>query len=165
MCGIVGVFSNKTSFDKAKVREMLNSIAHRGPDDSGIVAIDTNTNQVGEDRSNLLFGHRRLSILDLSSLGHQPMATKDKKIWITYNGEIFNFIEIRENLRKKGYGFTSNTDTEVILYAYKEYGHDCIKMFRGFFAFVFMISINKNCFWHVTGLGQNHLNIFSMGRR
>jgi asparagine synthase (glutamine-hydrolysing) len=164
MCGIVGVFSNKTSFDKAKVREMLNSIAHRGPDDSGIVAIDTNTNQVGEDRSNLLFGHRRLSILDLSSLGHQPMATKDKKIWITYNGEIFNFIEIRENLRKKGYGFTSNTDTEVILYAYKEYGHDCIKMFRGFFAFCIYDFNKQELFLARDRLGSKPLKYFFDGQ-
>jgi asparagine synthase (glutamine-hydrolysing) len=135
MCGIVGIFSDKKLFSKLQVKTMLDTIAHRGPDDAGIVAIDTDTNQVKEDQSNLLFGHRRLSILDLSSLGHQPMQTKDQKIWITYNGEIFNFIEIRQKLRNKGYSFISNTDTEVILYAYKEYGKNCLKLFRGFFAF------------------------------
>ena len=103
MCGIVGIFSDKQLFSKLQVKTMLDTIAHRGPDDAGIVAIDTDTNQVKEDQSNLLFGHRRLSILDLSSLGHQPMQTKDQKIWITYNGEIFNFIEIRQKLRNKGF--------------------------------------------------------------
>jgi len=164
MCGIAGVFSNKTPFNKAKVRKMLDSISHRGPDDSGIVAIDTNTNQVREDRSNLLFGHRRLSILDLSSLGHQPMATKDKKIWITYNGEIFNFIEIRDGLRKKGYSFSSNTDTEVILYAYKEYGHDCIKMFRGFFAFCIYDFDKQELFLARDRLGSKPLKYFFDGQ-
>ena len=98
MCGIVGAFSDKLPLSKFKVKEMLDSITHRGPDDKGIVAIDTVTNQLQKDRSNLMFGHRRLSILDLSSLGHQPMSTKDQKIWITYNGEIFNFIEIKKEL-------------------------------------------------------------------
>jgi asparagine synthase (glutamine-hydrolysing) len=163
MCGIVGVFSDKQLFNKFQVGKMLDSIAHRGPDDEGIVAIDTNTNQVQKDQSNLLFGHRRLSILDLSSLGHQPMSTRDQKIWITYNGEIFNFIEIREKLRKKGYSFSSNTDTEVILYAYQEYGKNCLKLFRGFFAFCIYDYHKQELFLARDRLGSKPLKYFFDG--
>jgi len=163
MCGIVGVFSDKQLFNKLQVGKMLDSIAHRGPDDEGIVAIDTNTNQVQKDQSNLLFGHRRLSILDLSSLGHQPMPTKDQKIWITYNGEIFNFIEIREKLRRKGYSFVSNTDTEVVLYAYQEYGKNCLKLFRGFFAFCIYDYSKQELFLARDRLGSKPLKYFFDG--
>tara|TARA_B100000953_G_scaffold85076_2_gene69431 strand:- start:27 stop:1922 length:1896 start_codon:yes stop_codon:yes gene_type:complete len=135
MCGIVGVLSNSLPFNKLKVRDMLNSISHRGRDDEGLVAINTKNNQLEGASSDLYLGHRRLSIIDLSSLGHQPMSTSDKKLWITYNGEIFNFVELRNKLINKGYKFISNTDTEVVLNAYREYGRDCLKMFRGFFAF------------------------------
>jgi asparagine synthase (glutamine-hydrolysing) len=163
MCGIAGVFSDKQFFSKSKIKDMLDTIAHRGPDDSGIVAIDTSTNQIQENQSNLLFGHRRLSILDLSSLGHQPMASTDKKIWITYNGEIFNFIEIREKLRKKGYRFISNTDTEVVLNAYKEYGRDCLKLFRGFFAFCIYDFNKQELFLARDRLGSKPLKYFFNG--
>jgi len=163
MCGIVGVFSDKRQFSKLKIGEMLDSIAHRGPDDEGVVAIDTATNQLQKDQSNLIFGHRRLSILDLSSLGHQPMPTKDRKIWITYNGEIFNFIEIREKLRKKGYSFSSNTDTEVVLYAYQEYGKNCLKLFRGFFAFCIYDYRKQELFLARDRLGSKPLKYFFDG--
>lgn len=163
MCGIVGIFSDKQLFSKLQVKTMLDTISHRGPDDAGIVAIDTGTSQVKEDRSNLLFGHRRLSILDLSSLGHQPMSTKNQKIWITYNGEIFNFIEIREKLIKKGYSFSSNTDTEVILYAYQEYGNNCLKLFRGFFAFCIYDYHKQKLFLARDRLGSKPLKYFFDG--
>ena len=136
MCGIAGILSNSNSVNESKVRSMLKKISHRGPDDEGVVSINTKNNNFDESSAtDLYLGHRRLSILDLSSLGHQPMSTSDKKLWITYNGEIFNFRELRDGLLKKGYKFISNSDTEVVLNAYREYGRNCLKMFRGFFAF------------------------------
>ncbi|HEY7531911.1 MAG TPA: asparagine synthase (glutamine-hydrolyzing), partial [Nitrospiraceae bacterium] len=80
-------------------------------------------------------GHRRLSILDLSTAGHQPMANREKTLWITYNGEIYNHLELKKDLIRKGYEFVSTTDTEVILYLYQEYGADCIDRLNGMFAF------------------------------
>tara|TARA_B100000787_G_scaffold57703_1_gene42012 strand:+ start:5761 stop:7764 length:2004 start_codon:yes stop_codon:yes gene_type:complete len=89
----------------------------------------------------LYMGHRRLSILDVSYAGHQPMSDLSKNIWISYNGEIYNFKELRSELKNLGHKFTSNTDTEVIIYAYIEWGIDCIKKFNGMFAF----SLYDNC--------------------
>jgi asparagine synthase (glutamine-hydrolysing) len=83
----------------------------------------------------LYMGHRRLSILDVSYAGHQPMSDLSKNIWISYNGEIYNFKELRSKLKKLGHKFKSNTDTEVIIYSYIEWGIDCIKKFNGMFAF------------------------------
>jgi len=83
----------------------------------------------------LYMGHRRLSILDVSYAGHQPMSDLSENIWISYNGEIYNFKDLRSELKKLGHTFKSNTDTEVIIYAYIEWGIDCIKKFNGMFAF------------------------------
>ena len=160
MCGIVGVLSKSPSINKARVKSMLNKISHRGPDDEGVVAISTIDNHVKDSSTDLYLGHRRLSILDLSSLGHQPMSSTDKKIWITYNGEIFNYLEIRNILIKKGYTFKSNTDTEVVLYAYYEFGSDCLKMFRGFFAFCIYDFKNQELFLARDRLGSKPLKYF-----
>jgi asparagine synthase (glutamine-hydrolysing) len=125
VCGIVG-FCGKDKFtDEATLLSMRDTLAHRGPDDSGLY-IDTEHN-VG-------LGHTRLSIIDLSSLGHQPMSNDSGTIWITYNGEVYNFKEIREELEKKGYTFRSNTDTEVLVKAYEEWGIECVHKFIGMFA-------------------------------
>jgi asparagine synthase (glutamine-hydrolysing) len=91
----------------------------------------------------LFMGHRRLAILDLSSAGHQPMSDLSKNIWLVYNGEIYNFREIRRELEKLGHKFISNTDTEVIIYAYVEWGIDCIKRFNGMFAFALYDNFQK----------------------
>lgn len=124
MCGICGLYSDKPVLHE-KIRAMTNLLKHRGPDDEGILI-----------EKNVGLGHRRLSIIDLSSHGHQPMSTNDKKFWITYNGEIYNYIELREELKQKGYVFESDSDTEVILYSYKEWGYSCVKKFNGMWAFV-----------------------------
>lgn len=126
MCGIVGIWSAKGRVDTEILKLMTDSLAHRGPDDSGIY-IDQQ-NRIG-------LGHRRLSILDLSPLGHQPMSNDDGSIWITYNGEVYNFNEIRNELIKKGYSFKSNTDTEVVIKSYEEWGIECVHKFIGMFAF------------------------------
>ena len=124
MCGING----KIKLDMGQVSEneitlMNDALRHRGPDDSGIWI-----------EKNIGFGHRRLSIIDLSDAGHQPMEFDD--LVIVYNGEIYNFLELRKELESKGYRFKSKTDTEVILASYKEWGTGCLDKFRGMFAFV-----------------------------
>ena len=91
----------------------------------------------------LYMGHRRLSILDVSYDGHQPMSDLSKNIWIAYNGEIYNFKELRAELEQLGHRFKSKTDTEVIIYAYIEWGIDCIKKFNGMFAFSLYDNFNK----------------------
>jgi len=120
MCGIAG-FSWS---DQELVTRMTQKLAHRGPDQHGIYTDDF-----------VSLGHRRLSILDLSEHGRQPMSNPENSIWITYNGEIYNFKELRGILERKGYHFRSGTDTEVILYSYQEYGSACVQMLNGMFAF------------------------------
>lgn len=126
MCGIAGKikFKQGHSVAKEEITAMTNAIHHRGPDDTGIF-ID----------KNLGLGHCRLSIIDLSSAGHQPMCAADEKTWITFNGEIYNFLELRNELEADGVQFHSNTDTEIIIYLYRKYGLECIKKLRGMFAF------------------------------
>ena len=124
MCGIGGIINkNNKSVEELLIHQMTEIIAHRGPDSSGSYLY-----------KNIAFGHRRLSILDLSSSGHQPMKYLDDLV-ITYNGEIYNFIEIREELIQKGYIFDSNSDTEVILKAYHCWGKTCVNYFNGMWSF------------------------------
>lgn len=156
MCGIVGIFSAQNHYTRQDAQNMLNKIEHRGPDDQGINEYNTNFGK-------LIFGHKRLSILDLSSLGHQPMSNKDKTLWITYNGEIFNFKEIRRRLEQRGYSFISHTDTEVILYAYQEYGVKCLDMFRGFFAFCIYDIKKQELFLARDRLGSKPLKYYFDG--
>jgi len=125
MCGIVGFCSCNEKVDKAILTSMRDALTHRGPDDAGIYI---------DEENNVGLGHRRLSILDLSSLGHQPMSNENGSIWITYNGEVYNFKEIREELSKRGYSFKSKSDTEVVIKSYEEWGIDCVHKFIGMFA-------------------------------
>jgi asparagine synthase (glutamine-hydrolysing) len=126
MCGITGLvfFDKNRNVDPNVLRSMTQSIVHRGPDDEGF-HIDRN---VG-------LGFRRLSIIDLNT-GHQPLSNADDSIHIVFNGEIYNYLEHRELLQKKGYQFKTATDTEVILHLYEEYGADCLQYLRGMFGFV-----------------------------
>lgn len=126
MCGIAGLYAPERRLKVESVQSMMETLVHRGPDDSGVQLL------AGES---LIFGHRRLSILDLSPRGHQPMATPDRKIWIVYNGEIYNFREIRGDLQRAGWVFGSDSDTEVILAAYGQWGLGAIERLRGMFAF------------------------------
>lgn len=128
MCGIAGIVENGPR-RSGLVTAMLDSIAHRGPDSSGVFECP----KVG-DRS-LTLGHRRLSILDLSDAGAQPMTDGSRQFVITYNGEIYNYLEIRAELVQLGAAFRSHSDTEVILEAYKRWGVDCLSHFNGMFAF------------------------------
>lgn len=140
MCGIFGFYDfeygnrnlDKTIFDKA-----LDSMSHRGPDGRG-----THT-ELG-----INLGHRRLSIIDLTEQALQPMCSIDKATWITYNGEIYNYLELRKTLISKRYTFKSNSDTEVLLNAYLEWGQDCVNHIRGMFSFAIWDS-NKSELWLV----------------
>lgn len=142
MCGIVGFLDLTQKNIDHNIDSMIDAINHRGPDDFGSVIFNTYHKTI-DKQGNLSLGHKRLSILDLSQQGHQPMISNDKNLIITYNGEIFNFKEIRKKLQNIGYKFNSQTDTEVILYAYQEYGKKCLDLFRGFFAFC-IYDIQKN---------------------
>lgn len=128
MCGFAGFIDFSGQSTGAEVLEkMTASIAHRGPDDSGIFLYPQNGYEVG-------MGFRRLSILDLSASGHQPMLLEDGSMVITFNGEVYNFAEIREELQSLGYTFHSGSDTEVILKSFKQWGLDCVSRFIGMFA-------------------------------
>lgn len=121
MCGITGFYGLD---DNQLLKRMSEAIRHRGPDDHGYFV----------DR-NVSLAHRRLSIIDLSKNGRNPMHNEDSSIEIVFNGEIYNFQSIKEELLKKRHKFYSNTDTEVIIHAYEEYGFECLKLFNGMFAF------------------------------
>jgi len=125
MCGICGVvrFDPPEAVQERTLRDMRDAMTHRGPDDEGLFI-----------EGNVGFGHRRLSIIDLSG-GHQPMSNADGTLWVTYNGEIYNFPELRALLESRGYAFRTKSDTEVILHAYAEFGERCVDRFRGMFAF------------------------------
>ena len=129
MCGIFGVVSREVSPEL--LAEALSSLAHRGPDDSGSVVIEAGHAQAGQ----VGFAHARLSIIDLSPLGHQPMQDPVNGNWIVFNGEIYNFRELRQELEASGNSFRSNSDTEVILAAYRVWGEACLPRLRGMFAF------------------------------
>src|SRR6266700_4408339 len=126
MCGLAVMLGlNGREANAAVLRRMAQSIAHRGPDDSGLYL----DHQVG-------FGFRRLAILDLSPTGHQPMCSEDGELVIVFNGEIYNYIELREELRAAGHCFRSTSDTEVLLAAYREWGPECLGRLNGMWAFV-----------------------------
>ena len=128
MCGINGFCDFNNRLKKDDIEKANLSLQHRGPDDGETVVFQTPDAHIG-------LGHRRLSILDLSNLGHQPMYSDDKQVVIILNGEIYNFKEIRSRLQEKGHRFISNSDTEVIIKAYQEYGMECVHHFIGMFAF------------------------------
>lgn len=137
MCGICGkiYFDRSRAVDGHLLESMAEVLKHRGPDDSGVYV----AGHVG-------LGHQRLSIIDLSAAGHQPMANEDSSIWIVYNGEIYNFEELRCELETKGHVFKSHTDTEVIIHLYEEQGTDCVQRLRGMFAFAIWDSRRQQLF-------------------
>mgnify|MGYP001425895167 CR=1 FL=1 len=137
MCGVVGFLpTNQTA--QETLNKMLNRIVHRGPDDEGIF-ID----------QFVALGHRRLSIIDIES-GKQPMIYND--FVVIFNGEIYNFIELKERLKKLGHHFCYHSDTEVLLHAYEEYGYHMLQYLRGMFAFVIYDQnrsvYSQRSFWH-----------------
>lgn len=126
MCGILGLVQQKREFDTESFGLMLDTLARRGPDGRGI--------QVLSD-GQVLLGHRRLAIIDLSPAGAQPLCNEDGTIWLTFNGEIYNYQILRRQLLDLGHRFHSQSDSEVIVHAYEEWGKDCVDRLRGIFAF------------------------------
>jgi len=123
MCGIAGKLDWKPKRKRGSVVDICNHIVHRGPDGEGVV-----------DLQYITLGHQRLSILDLSEKAKQPMVSANGRYYITYNGEVYNFMELRELLIKCGYVFKTTSDTEVVLYAYAEWGAECLKRFNGMYS-------------------------------
>ena len=126
ICGFVGYSKNITK-EEGLVRKMCEAMKHRGPDGEGIFS------DIGS--LSVCLGHRRLSIIDLSQSGRQPMTNEDGTVWIVFNGEIYNFRELREGLEKRGHRFNSKTDTEVIIHLFEDCGEECVNFLRGMFAF------------------------------
>jgi asparagine synthase (glutamine-hydrolysing) len=142
MCGIVGIISRRAPIDPEILRQATASLAHRGPDDSGSVVLRAQ----GAASIEIGLGHRRLSILDLSPLGHQPMHDPQTGNWLVFNGEIYNFRELRAELESKGFAFRSRSDSEVLLNAYASWGKDCLQHLRGIFAFAIWDARNASLF-------------------
>ena len=145
MCGIVGI---KKSADKVAPRmfdTMVDSLSHRGPDGRGVKCLEDET---------LFLGHRRLSIIDLSESGCQPMSNEDDSIWLIFNGEIYNYRSLRRELESCGHLFRSQSDSETIIHAYEEWGVDCVKHFRGIFAFAVYDCPQKSLF-----LARDHVGV------
>src|SRR4030043_219245 len=130
MCGIVGFLTSKAGNipEYEILKKMRDVLIHRGPDDVGEYIRPLN-----EKGPFVFLGHRRLSIIDLAG-GHQPLSNEDGTVWVIFNGEIYNFKELREELKGRGHQFRTHSDTEVIAHAYEEYKENCFRYFSGMFA-------------------------------
>ena len=148
MCGIAGklYLGGLRSVDPDLLERMGRVLAHRGPDDAGTYR----SGPVG-------FASRRLAIVDLSAAGHQPMTSADGRYWITYNGEVYNFLELRTALERQGVAFRSRSDTEVILVLYERHGVDCLSHLRGMFAFAIWDTVARTLFIARDRLGKKPL--------
>jgi asparagine synthase (glutamine-hydrolysing) len=149
MCGICGIYSLEEGVDEGLLARMLSFLRHRGPDDQGVFV----EGPVG-------LGNVRLAVIDLSPFGHQPMANEDKSIWVTFNGEIYNFPKMREKLEKRGHHFSSKGDTEIILHLYEDYGTDCVQHLRGMFAFAIWDGRERRLFLARDRVGKKPLYYF-----
>ncbi|MEM7161486.1 MAG: asparagine synthase (glutamine-hydrolyzing) [Bacteroidota bacterium] len=145
MCGIVGFTDSSIDYDKEEViRSMMHSIKHRGPDDEGVFLANNNSTA---------FGHVRLSIIDIQS-GQQPMISDDGRFTIVFNGELYNYIELREDLRKEGFSFRTNSDTEVLLKMYMHFGEDMLQKLNGMFSFaIYDLELEQ------TFIARDHLGV------
>ena len=140
MCGIAGWLLNNPACGVDDLNRMLDALRHRGPDDTGTHI---------EEGSGIALGHNRLSIIDLSPGGHQPMVNPANGEVLTFNGEIYNFRELKCDLEAKGCRFRSQSDTEVLLYAFAAWGAECVRRIRGMFAFAIWRP-SRSCFVSVS---------------
>ncbi|HSM17417.1 MAG TPA: hypothetical protein VK845_10550 [Gemmatimonadales bacterium] len=176
MCGIVGYVGHREgTVSLATVRGLLDRLAHRGPDDLGVLvdcpregwtaSIDRESrrtslprastgasSEAGSASATLVLGHRRLAIIDISSAGHQPMLTADGRYAIVFNGEIYNYVELRDELSSRGHRFRSRSDTEVLLAGYAEWGRACLPRLVGMFPSLFGIGATGDSSWPATPL-------------
>lgn len=154
MCGIIGIFNRVDTAPVYFEAVDLARLAHRGPDGSGVYTND-----------HIQFGHTRLSIIDLTDAGRQPMASQDGRYVVTYNGEIYNHLELRAELEALGEQFFTHSDTEVLLGAYKVWGRDCVKRFRGMFALALWDNADKTLFLARDRCGEKPLFYHRDGER
>ena len=179
MCGIFGIWSlNGEPVDLSALHGATSAIRHRGPDDEGYLLVDTRAGRAvscagldtdhrlslphldrfKSDRFDLAFGFRRLAILDLSPAGHQPMVSHDGKFWIVFNGEIYNYEELRAELAQQQHNFETTSDTEVILAAYQQWGESCVEHFNGMFALAIWDSVAQKIFVARDRFGEKPFN-------
>ncbi|MCK4437275.1 asparagine synthase (glutamine-hydrolyzing) [bacterium] len=161
MCGIYGILNfNKEPVDRQLLQRMGDVLKHRGPDDEGIYTSNAKCKMQNAkfqaSNLNVGLGHRRLAVIDLET-GHQPMHNEDKTVWIVFNGEIYNFRDLREALEKQGHKFYTKSDTEVIIHLYEEYGTGCLKFLRGMFAFAIWDERRERLFLARDRAGQKPL--------
>ena len=151
MCGIAGkIYFDRERFVTAEeVRAMGSAMSHRGPDGEGTWV-----------EGNVGLTHRRLAIIDLSTAAGQPMCNEDGSLWITFNGEIYNFHELRRELEKQGHVFRTHSDTEVIVHAYEEFGRHCLERLRGMFAFAIWDGRTRTLFLARDRVGKKPLFYF-----
>jgi asparagine synthase (glutamine-hydrolysing) len=158
MCGIAGYFSTQPREGLSQaLRRMTDAIRHRGPDDEGYFESVT-----ADGRARVGLGHRRLSIIDLAT-GHQPLGNADGTVQIVFNGEIYNFESLREELSTRGYAFRTRSDTETIVHAYQEWGPDCVSRLRGMFAFAIWDARRSRLFLARDRFGKKPLFIYAHG--
>lgn len=148
MCGIFGIYRPGSPIGEALLGRAIASTSYRGPDAQGMYI---------NERKTVGLAHKRLSIIDLSDAGRQPMSDSEGRLWITFNGEIYNFMELREGLISYGHRFSSLCDTEVLLYAYKQWGIDCLRHLNGMFAFGIYDSAGQKIFLARDRLGKKPL--------
>lgn len=160
MCGICGFidYSGDAFVSEGLIRRMSEELKHRGPDDEGVYINN-------RDKPSLGLGHRRLSIIDLSQAGHQPMSNEDGSVWLIFNGEAYNYKELRIELESKGHIFKTSTDTEALIHLYEEYGQDCVKFLRGMFAFAIWDARNKALLLARDRVGKKPLLYYHQGNK
>lgn len=156
MCGIAGLI---TTDPEKRIGPMLRSIEHRGRDDEGVFVSEA----FGKSSFKAALGHRRLSVIDTSAAGHQPFFTEDKRYGITYNGELYNYLDIREELEAKGETFLTQTDTEVVIKAFRKWGAGCLDRFNGMFAFAIWDDDEKTLFAARDRVGLKPFNYATVG--
>ncbi|NJN80162.1 MAG: hypothetical protein HC797_06675 [Anaerolineales bacterium] len=141
MCGITGFWNlDGKPVNREELIRFTNQISHRGPDGWDVHIFDS---------ASLGFGHRRLAIIDTTDAGRQPMSYANR-YWMVFNGELYNFVELRKELEGLGYQFTTDSDTEVVLASYDKWGEDCQFKFNGMWALVIWDTQEKDCLHHVT---------------
>lgn len=161
MCGIACLININEDYDfSEEFNSFVNCISHRGPDGEGFVRFKSDMSLVKNGPSKVAMGHRRLSILDLTEAGSQPMESSCGNFIISYNGEIYNYIELRSELEKNGSVFKSDCDTEVLLEAYKQWGKNCLKRFNGMWAFVILDKSKRQIFISRDRIGIKPLYYF-----
>ena len=156
MCGICGILDGRGGLYAGAplLRRMTASLAHRGPDNDGFY-----------ESAHCALGHRRLRIIDLSPLGHQPMTNEDGSAWISFNGEIYNYLELRPELVRRGHHFRSQSDTEVMLHLYEDEGEDFLGQLNGMFAIALWDQRRRRLLLARDRFGKKPLYYYTDGRR